>query len=198
MFISFVLFGVIAAITPGPNNVMLTTTGLNFGVRRGVPHLLGICIGFPVMLALIGLGFGALFQLYPILHEVIKIIGVIYLLFLAWKIANAGSGAAKVRQSKPINFWQSAAFQWINPKAWIMGSSALAAYTTLDDNFFIQVLIICVTFMIITIPCAGIWLVFGAGLQHFLRDPKHLRIFNLCMALLLVASILPVVWEMLV
>lgn len=198
MFISFVLFGVIAAITPGPNNVMLTTTGLNFGVRRGVPHLLGICIGFPVMLALIGLGFGALFQLYPILHEVIKIIGVIYLLFLAWKIASAGSGAAKVRQSKPINFWQSAAFQWINPKAWIMGSSALAAYTTLDDNFFIQVLIICVTFMIITIPCAGIWLVFGAGLQHFLRDPKHLRIFNLCMALLLVASILPVVWEMLV
>jgi len=198
LFISFVLFGVIAAITPGPNNVMLTTTGLNFGVRRGVPHLLGICIGFPVMLALIGLGFGALFQLYPILHEVIKIIGVIYLLFLAWKIASAGSGAAKVRQSKPINFWQSAAFQWINPKAWIMGSSALAAYTTLDDNFFIQVLIICVTFMIITIPCAGIWLVFGAGLQHFLRDPKHLRIFNLCMALLLVASILPVVWEMLV
>lgn len=79
-----------------------------------------------------------------------------------------------------------------------MGSSALAAYTTLDDNFFIQVMVICVTFMIITIPCAGIWLVFGAGLQHFLRDPKHLRIFNLCMALLLVASILPVVWEMLV
>ena len=176
---------------------MLTTTGLNFGVRRGVPHLLGICIGFPVMLALIGLGFGTLFQLYPILHEVIKIVGVIYLLFLAWKIANAGSGATEVRQSKPINFWQAAAFQWINPKAWIMGSSALAAYTSLDDNFFLQVLIICVTFMIITIPCAGIWLVFGAGLQHFLKDPGHLKIFNISMALLLIASILPVVWEML-
>jgi len=175
---------------------MLTTTGLNFGVRRGVPHLLGICIGFPVMLALIGLGFGALFQLYPILHEVIKIVGVIYLLYLAWKIASAGGGAAEVRQSKPINFWQSAAFQWINPKAWIMGSSALAAYTSLDDNFLIQVLIICITFMIITIPCAGIWLVFGAGLQHFLKDPRHLKIFNISMALLLIASILPVVWEL--
>jgi threonine/homoserine/homoserine lactone efflux protein len=196
LFVSFVLFGVIAAITPGPNNVMLTTTGLNFGVRRGVPHLLGICIGFPVMLALIGLGFGTLFQLYPILHEVIKIVGVIYLLYLAWKIANAGGGATEVGQSKPINFWQAAAFQWINPKAWIMGSSALAAYTTLDDNFFLQVLIICVTFMIITIPCAGIWLVFGAGLQHFLKDPGHLKIFNISMALLLIASILPVVWEM--
>ena len=191
------MFGVIAAITPGPNNVMLTTTGLNFGVRRGIPHLLGICIGFPVMLALIGLGFGTLFQLYPVLHEVIKIIGIVYLLYLAWKIASSSGGISTVSQSRPINFWQSAAFQWINPKAWIMGSSALAAYTTLDDNFFVQVTIVCITFMIITFPCAGVWLVFGAGLQKFLRDPAHLKLFNIAMALLLVGSILPVVWGML-
>jgi len=191
------VFGVIAAITPGPNNVMLTTTGLNFGVRRGIPHLLGICIGFPVMLALIGLGFGTLFQLYPVLHEIIKIIGIVYLLYLAWKIASSSGGISTVSQSRPINFWQSAAFQWINPKAWIMGSSALAAYTTLDDSFFIQVAIVCVTFMIITFPCAGVWLFFGAGLQKFLRDPAHLKLFNIAMALLLVGSILPVVWEML-
>jgi len=191
------VFGVIAAITPGPNNVMLTTTGLNFGVRRGIPHLLGICIGFPVMLALIGLGFGTLFQLYPVLHEIIKIIGIVYLLYLAWKIASSSGGISTVSQSRPINFWQSAAFQWINPKAWIMGSSALAAYTTLDDNFFVQVTIVCITFMIITFPCAGVWLVFGAGLQKFLRDPAHLKLFNIAMALLLVGSILPVVWGML-
>ena len=191
------MFGVIAAITPGPNNVMLTTTGLNFGVRRGIPHLLGICIGFPVMLALIGFGFGTLFQLYPVLHEIIKIIGIVYLLYLAWKIANSSGGVSEVSQSKPVNFWQSAAFQWINPKAWIMGSSALAAYTTLDDNFFVQVTIVCITFMIITFPCAGVWLVFGAGLQKFLRDPAHLKLFNIAMALLLVGSILPVVWGML-
>jgi len=177
---------------------MLTTTGLNFGVRRGIPHLLGICIGFPVMLALIGLGFGTLFQLYPLLHEIIRIIGIVYLLYLAWKIANSSGGVSEVTQSKPINFWQSAAFQWINPKAWIMGSSALAAYTTLDDNFSVQVTIISITFMIITFPCAGVWLVFGAGLQKFLRDPAHLKLFNIAMALLLVGSILPVVWEMLV
>ena len=191
------MFGVIAAITPGPNNVMLTTTGLNFGVRRGIPHLLGICIGFPVMLALIGLGFGTLFQLYPVLHEIIKIIGIVYLLYLAWKIANSSGGISTVSQSRPINFWQSAAFQWINPKAWIMGSSALAAYTTLDDSFFVQVAIVCVTFMVITFPCAGVWLFFGAGLQKFLRDPAHLKLFNIAMALLLVGSILPVIWEML-
>ena len=190
------MFGIIAAVTPGPNNVMLTTTGLNFGVRRGIPHLAGICIGFPVMLALIGLGFGTLFQLYPILHDAIKVVGIVYLLYLAWKIATTRGNASEDTRAKPISFWQAAAFQWVNAKAWIMGSSALAAYTTLDDNFFVQVLIICITFLIITIPCAGVWLVFGAGLQRFLRDPKHLQIFNIAMALLLVVSILPVVWEM--
>ncbi len=176
---------------------MLTTTGLNFGVRRGLPHLLGICIGFPVMLALIGMGFGALFQVYPLLHEVIKIIGIVYLFYLAWKIATTRTGVKQVEQSRPINLWQAAAFQWVNPKAWIMGSSALAAYTSLGDNFFLQVVIVCISFALITFPCAGVWLVFGAGLQRFLREPKHLQRFNIAMALLLVASILPVIWEML-
>ena len=197
LFISFVVFGVIAAVTPGPNNVMLTTTGLNFGVRRGVPHLLGICIGFPVMLALIGLGFGTLFEHYPILHEIIKVVGIVYLFYLAWRIAMTRGGVERIERSKPINFWQAAAFQWVNPKAWIMGSSALAAYTTLDNNFFVQVAIICGTFFFITLPCAGAWLVFGASLQRLLRDPRHLHIFNIAMALLLVASILPVIADML-
>ena len=195
LFISFVIFGIIAAVTPGPNNVMLTATGLNFGVRRGIPHLLGICIGFPVMLALIGLGFGTLFQLFPLLHEVIKVGGVVYLLYLAWKIATTSGSASEENSERPITFWQAAAFQWINPKAWVMGSSALAAYTSLDDNFFLQVAIICLSFALITLPCAGIWLVFGAGLQRFLRDPGHRRIFNIAMAVLLVASIVPVVVE---
>jgi len=190
------VFGIIAAVTPGPNNVMLTTTGLNFGVRRGLPHLAGICIGFPVMLALIGLGFGSLFHLYPILHDIIKVVGIAYLLYLAWKIASTVTGPEAVNQSKPIGFWQAAAFQWVNVKAWIMGSSALAAYTSLGDNFFLQVAIICISFIFITLPFAGIWLVFGAGLQRFLHDPKQLRLFNIVMALLLVASILPVMWEM--
>jgi threonine/homoserine/homoserine lactone efflux protein len=192
-----VIFGIIAAVTPGPNNVMLTATGLNFGVRRGVPHLLGVCIGFPVMLALIGVGFGALFQIYPLLHEVIKVVGVIYLLYLAWKIARAEGAKNDAAADRPIGFWQAAAFQWINPKAWVMGSSALAAYTSLDGNFFLQVAIVCISFALITFPCAGIWLVFGAGLQRILRNPGQLRLFNIAMALLLVASILPVLWEML-
>jgi threonine/homoserine/homoserine lactone efflux protein len=177
---------------------MLTATGLNFGVRRGLPHLLGVCIGFPVMLALIGLGFGTLFQLLPRLHDVIRIIGVAYLVYLAWKIASTVDSTNGEIPARPIGFWQAAAFQWINPKAWVMGSSALAAYTSLDDNFFLQVVIICVSFVVITLPCAGIWLVFGAGLQRFLRDPVHRRAFNVVMALLLIASIIPAVREMIV
>jgi threonine/homoserine/homoserine lactone efflux protein len=175
---------------------MLTTTGLNFGVRRGMPHLFGICIGFPVMLALIGLGFGTLFQLFPLLHETIKIVGIVYLVYLAWKIASAEGNSGEAAPTKPISFWQSAAFQWINPKAWVMGSSALAAYTTLDDSFFVQVAIICTIFGVITFPCAGAWLVFGAGLQRFLKDPVHRKTFNIVMALLLIASILPVAWDL--
>jgi threonine/homoserine/homoserine lactone efflux protein len=198
LFVSFVIFGIIAAVTPGPNNVMLTTTGLNFGVRRGLPHLLGVCIGFPVMLALIGLGFGTLFQLFPRLHDIIKIVGIVYLLYLAWKIASTKGGASAASPARPIGFWQSAAFQWINPKAWVMGSSALAAFTSMNGNFFLQVAIICASFVVITLPCAGIWLVFGAGLQRFLRDPLHRRIFNIAMALLLVASIVPVAWEVII
>lgn len=175
---------------------MLTATGVNFGVRRGLPHLMGICIGFPIMLILIGLGFGGLFDLYPILHELIKLIGIIYLLYLAWKIGTTRQSDERQAQSRPMTFMQAAAFQWVNPKAWIMGSSALAAFTSLDANFLLQVIIVAGTFLFITIPSAGIWLVFGAGLQHVLKDPKHLKIFNVSMAVLLVASILPVIRDL--
>ena len=175
---------------------MLTTTGLNFGVRRGIPHLLGVSIGFTVMLALIGIGFGSLFQIFPLLHEIIKIVGIVYLIYLAWKIAGASGNSDAESPSRPIGFWQAAAFQWINPKAWVMASSALAAYTSMDDNFFLQVVIICVIFGLITFPCAGIWLAFGAGLQRFLKDPLQRKIFNIAMALLLIGSIVPVAWEL--
>lgn len=175
---------------------MLTATGVNFGVRRGIPHLMGICIGFPVMLILIGLGFGGLFELYPLLHELIKLVGVVYLLYLAWKIGNTRRSDEQEAQSRPMTFMQAAAFQWVNPKAWIMGSSALAAFTSLEANFLLQVMIVAGTFLLITIPSAGVWLIFGAGLQHVLKDPKHLRIFNISMAVLLVASILPVIWDL--
>jgi len=176
---------------------MLTTTGVNFGIRRGLPHLLGICTGFPLMLILIGLGFGSLFQQLPILHELIKAIGIIYLLYLSWKIANSGKAGREHNPMQPMTFWQAVAFQWVNPKAWVMGSSALATFTSLDANFLQQVFIVAGVFTLIAFPSAGTWLVFGASLQRFLREPQHLKRFNIAMALLLVASVLPVLAGML-
>lgn len=148
------------------------------------------------MLVLIGLGFGTLFKLYPILHELIKVAGILYLLYLAWKIATSHQLSKQTEATRPMTFWQAAAFQWVNPKAWVMGSSALAAFTSLDANYFIQVLLVATAFMLVAFPSAGVWLVFGAGLQHFLRDPDHLKIFNITMAILLIASIAPVAMGM--
>jgi threonine/homoserine/homoserine lactone efflux protein len=121
---------------------MLMSTGVNFGIREGVPHFLGICIGFPAMLVVIGLGFGQIFETYPFIHEWIKWTGIGYLLYLAWKIGTSHSAKNPTQKSKPMNFWQASAFQWINPKAWIMGSSALATFTSVQSDFLIQVLLV--------------------------------------------------------
>ena len=190
------LFAFAAAITPGPNNIMIMASGLNFGTARSLPHLLGICIGFPVMIVLIGIGFGVIFQTYPILHEIIKIVGIFYLIYLAWRIANAGSNAQTAKPSKPFTFLQSAFFQWVNPKAWIMASSAIAAYTTMGQDIFFEVLLIAFIFFLVAFPSAGSWLIFGASMQHFLQKPVYQNAFNTSMALLLIASVIPVAIEM--
>ena len=174
---------------------MLTSTGVNYGVRKGIPHLLGICIGFPIMIILVGLGFGTLFDLYPVIHVIIKWLGITYLLYLAWKIANSRGSSHSTESLKPMTFLQSCAFQWVNPKAWAMGSSALATFTTSGSDFFVQVLLVSFAFFIVSFPSAGVWLVFGASLQRILREPKHLITFNIAMAVLLVLSILPSIFE---
>ncbi len=119
------LFAFAAAITPGPNNIMIMASGLNFGTVRSLPHLPGICFGFPVMVILIGTGLGVVFEKYPVLHEIIKVIGIIYLIYLAWRIANSDKTSEAATPGKPFTFLQSALFQWVNPKGWIMASSAM-------------------------------------------------------------------------
>jgi threonine/homoserine/homoserine lactone efflux protein len=176
---------------------MLMASGLNFGIKPSLPHMLGICIGFPLMIIVIGLGFGAVFAAYPILHEIIKVVGITYLFYLAWRIANTRQQASSSSSSKPLKFWQSALFQWVNPKGWIMSTSALATFSSLDGDFLFQVFIIAGVFFIVSIPSTGAWLIFGTGLQKYLRQPKYLRVFNISMATLLIASIVPVILGML-
>ena len=191
------LFVISATITPGPNNIMIMTSSVNFGVKRSLPHLLGICLGFPLMVVVVGMGFSVVFERYPLFHQTIKVLGILYLLYLAWKIAAAPVNQMTEGKSKPMTFMQAAIFQWVNPKAWVMATGAIAAYTSLNADMTWQVLYIALNFLVVAFPSVGIWLLFGLVLKRFLQDPRHQRLFNISMALLLVLSMLPVIRDVL-
>lgn len=167
---------------------MLLTSGLNHGIRKTLPHLSGIIVGFPTMVACIGLGLGTIFQSYPILHQVIKYMGIIYLLYLAWKIANAGNPEAASGLKEPFTFIQAALFQWLNPKAWIMAIGAISTFTT-ADNLKIELAIILFGFLTVGSMSMTLWLLLGASLQKLLQSQRQLRIFNISMAVLLALSV---------
>jgi len=175
---------------------MIMTSGLNYGVKKSIPHLLGICFGFPAMVIMVGFGFSVVFEMYPLFHEAIKVLGVAYLLYLAWIIASSSPTSLDTTNAKPLSFIQAALFQWVNPKAWVMATGAVSAYTSISSDMFSQVIFIALAFFIVAFPCVGIWLVFGVGLKKYLNSPKHQKIFNLSMALLLIGSVLPVLKEL--
>ncbi len=187
------LFAFASSITPGPNNIMLTASGVNFGFRHTIPHMLGIGLGFMLLIACIGFGLGALFSAVPALALTVKVAGAIYMLWLAWKIANSGeiSQAGGV-SGEPMSFLAAAGFQWVNPKAWVMGISAIALYTR-PGHTIIDVLTVVLIFGAINIPSVSIWAGFGHALRSYLSDPTRMRLFNRIMALLLVVSIAPMV-----
>lgn len=189
---ALLLFAFTSSITPGPNNVMILSSGLNYGVLRSLPHLLGVVLGFPAMLVVLGFLMGFVFVIYPAVHLVIRCSGVLYLVWLAWKIAMAVPGRLDGKAGRPFSFLQSALFQWVNPKGLVMATSAIATYTSVDDNQFLQVLVIALTYVLATFIGNGSWLVFGASLRHLLSEPRHMRIFNLLMAALLLLSVAPV------
>ncbi len=197
LILAFIGFAFVSSITPGPNNLMLMTSGVNFGLNRTWPHIIGINIGFPVMQLLVGLGFGEIFERYPAVYSAMKVVGVLYMLWLAWKVANSGPIAEGETGGDPMGFWQAAAFQWVNPKAWVMVVSAIAAYTV-PTNFVFSLVLTTVLYVIVGMPCSILWAAFGAAMRKVLRDPKTVRWFNIAMALLLVASLWPIVAEFLV
>ena len=190
---ALVMFCVVTLFTPGPNNVMLMTTGLNFGFRRALPHIFGVALGFGAMVFGIGLGLGAIVTAYPILYDVIKYLGAAYLLYLAWAIANAGpveaDGGAR---GKPFTFLQAAAFQWVNPKAWVMAVGGISTYAAVAV-FPLNVIVIAALFGSLGIASGGLWVGFGTALQQVLKNARAVRVFNLIMALLLVTSLYPIV-----
>ncbi|CAB3814290.1 Cysteine/O-acetylserine efflux protein [Achromobacter mucicolens] len=189
------LFALVSSITPGPNNVMLASSGLNFGFRRSVPHLLGVNLGFTLMIFLVGVGLGSVFQQTPALYTVLKYAGAAYLLYLAWKIANSGPLDEGEARGKPFTFLQAAAFQWVNPKAWVMAVGVVATYTP-QNGFFANLVIATLVSGIVNLPSIGIWVTFGTALRRVLHRPAAIRAFNVGMALLLVASLYPVALEL--
>ncbi|MDR0210771.1 MAG: LysE family translocator [Pseudomonas putida] len=191
---AFVLFAFVSSITPGPNNTMLLASGVNFGVRRSIPHALGISIGFMVMVLAVGFGLGQLFEAWPPLYSILRYTGAAYLLYLAWKIATSGpiSGDAS-HTRKPLGFWGAAAFQWVNPKAWVMAVGAITTYTP-AQGYVLNVIVIAALFALVNLPSVGIWVMFGSALRNFLQNPRWLMLFNVLMALLLVISLYPLLF----
>lgn len=185
-------FAFVSSITPGPNNLMLMASGANFGFGRTIPHMLGVGIGFTVMIVLVGLGLAQIFTTYPITHTILKLLSVIYLSWLAWKIANAAAPTHGKKAGTPMTFLQAAAFQWVNPKAWAMALTAVTVYSF--DNSFVAILVIAAIFGGINLPCVSVWTVLGQQVQKVLTNPARLRAFNWTMAVLLVASVLPVLF----
>lgn len=181
-------FALVSSITPGPNNMMLMASGANFGLRRTVPHALGVGIGFTVMIVLVGVGLMGLFDLFPVLNLVLKVVSVAYLLWLAWKIANAAApDTAGNAGGKPMTFVQAVLFQWVNPKAWSMALTAIALYAP-DRNLF-AVLLVALVFGVINLPSTSLWAVMGVSLRGWLSSPARLKAFNWTMAILLVGSL---------
>lgn len=187
---TFAPFAIASTFTPGPNNVMLAASGANYGFARTIPHMAGIILGFPAMVVALGLGLGQLFVANPQIHHALNYVGAAYLLWLAWKTATASAMAEGGDRGRPLTFLQAAAFQWVNPKAWIMALGAIATYTTAEGGVIAEVLVIAATFFVAALPSTTIWSAGGVAIGQLLAgSPRALRIFNVTMGLLLAASV---------
>lgn len=190
-FLALLLYAFVTSITPGPNNFMLLASGVNFGLVKTVPHMLGISIGFLVLLLAVGFGLGAVLTAFPALHSGLKIAGASYLLYLAWKIAMSRSLSGKREaEARPMRFIDAAAFQWVNPKAWVMAITAMAVYAN-QEHPFLSVLLISVAFTVVNLPSVSVWAGFGTALRGFLSNPVRLKWFNVAMGILLAATLWP-------
>lgn len=194
LFIALAVFCTVTCFTPGPNNTMLMASGLNFGWTRSLPHVLGVTLGFAFMVLAVGFGIGRLFDLLPGLFNVLRIASVAYLLWLAWGIATAAGVEEGEARGRPLTFLEAAAFQWINPKGWIMALGATTTYVA-HDAVTTSILLTGATFAVVGLGSSATWAVFGVGLRRLLQRPRLLRAVNIAMALLLVGSLWPVVSE---
>lgn len=194
-FLPLILFVVAGAGTPGPNNTIVMASGASFGFRKTVAAIVGINIGFPVMIVLVGVGLGQMLNQWPFMLDIIRPLGVAYLLWLAWRIGAGPTDLKARREGRPPGFVQMALFQFVNPKAWTLALAALSTFTGFWDSFFLEVLVIAGFAMVFGAPCTAVWTLIGVGAGRLISQPQHMRIFNLLMAGLLVVSVVPAIME---
>ncbi|MFV1490964.1 LysE family translocator [Phaeobacter sp. JH18-32] len=187
LFLALAAFVFGTVFTPGPNNLMLMASGANFGFQRTLPHLLGVAIGFPLMILPVGLGVMQLFDAFPPLTWIMTALSVAYMLWLAWKVANAAPPQDGEAQGTPLSFLQACAFQWVNPKAWAMALGAITLYAASRD--VTAILWVSGTYLLIGSFSASTWTILGQQLRRLLTRPAQLRAFNWTMAALLLASL---------
>ena len=191
ILLGLTVFALVSSLTPGPNNLMLMASGANFGFRRSIPHMLGVSLGFTLMVLLVGIGLVQIFEAFPVSYTLLKVVSLTYLLYLAWKIATAAPASSDAdKTGNPMTFIQAALFQWVNPKAWTMALTAVSVYS--PSHSLTAVAFVAGVFGAINFPCIGVWTTMGQQLQRILTNPMRLRTFNVCMALLLVGSLYPV------
>ncbi|MEZ5832133.1 MAG: LysE family translocator [Dongiaceae bacterium] len=189
-----ILFSAVMSLTPGPNVVMVTASAANFGFRRVVPHMLGVTLGFGLLVMAVGLGLAGLFQSEPRLHLALKYVGAAYLLYLAWRIAHASGQNDAAARARPIGFFEAALFQCVNPKGWVFAVGALAAYTTVGGNPWHETTVIAGVNATTCLISVVLWAGLGTGIRRYLSNPRIRIAVNWSMAALLVLSLLPVFW----
>ncbi len=194
--VAVLTFALSTAFSPGPNNIMLLSSGSAFGIRRTLPHLLGVATGFPFMTLAIGLLLGEVFLAYPLLHTLLKVFGIGYMLYLAGKIALSRVAVERREAARPLTFFEAALFQWVNPKAWVMALGAMAAFTNpLAGSATVQTMWIAAMFLVASVGSSSTWAVAGSVIAGWLHTPRRVMIFNIAIALSLVLSIIPMMAE---
>lgn len=171
------VFAFVSSITPGPNNIMLTSSGIRFGFTRSIPHMLGITFGFAVLLAICAAGIGSLIIAVPALHVVLKVLGSGYLVYLAWKLRGMAFSQSVTGDARPMSFLGAALFQFANPKAWVMGVTGASAFLPPGDSAVIAIAMFCLVFSVINLPCISVWAGTGAMLRHYLTQRKWQLLF---------------------
>ena len=190
VLVSATAFALVGSFTPGPNNAMLLTSGVNFGFRRTLPHIAGIVLGYAVMFAAVALGLGRVFILQPALYSALKVASSLYLLWLAWRIATAANPSGGAAERPPLSFLQAALFQWVNPKGVMLALAASANFLN-PDNLAADLPIMLALIIAMSFTSAATWTLFGQGVRRLLANPRRHTLFNRLMALVLIASLWP-------